>query len=110
MNKSKRFALLTATAVMSLAMASQAAAQGPAAETESPAENVIVVTATKSGESLKDTAAAISVLSAADVGPGGIEDAGDLAAAVPNVSVGDQFGINRTFSPDRAHSSQPDHA
>ncbi len=97
MNKSKRFALLTATAVMSLAMASQAAAQGPAAETESPAENVIVVTATKSGESLKDTAAAISVLSAADVGPGGIEDAGDLAAAVPNVSVGDQFGINRTF-------------
>lgn len=93
--------LLAATAISSFVVAGHASAQeseGVAgAAPASTGENVIIVTATKSGQSLEDTAAAISVLGADDVGAGGIEDAGDLAAAVPNVSVGDQFGVNRTF-------------
>ena len=93
--------LLAATAISSFVVAGHASAQesGGVAGTApaSTGENVIIVTATKSGQSLEDTAAAISVLGADDVGAGGIEDAGDLAAAVPNVSVGDQFGVNRTF-------------
>lgn len=96
-------ALLTTTAVVFMAQSGQALAQdnaSPAAAEipgEEPTQNVIVVTATKSGESLEDAPAAISVLSADEIGAGGIENAGDLALAVPNVSVGDQFGVNRTF-------------
>ena len=103
MKMSMKCALLAATAVASIAGATQAAAQTdvtpdesrPNSEAEPP--TTIVVTATKSGQSLEDTAAAISVLTSDDIGPGGIENAGDLAVAVPNVSVGDQFGVNRTF-------------
>ncbi|WP_459789437.1 TonB-dependent receptor [Alteriqipengyuania sp. 357] len=96
-------ALMSATAVVSLTGATQAAAQDAdtpedtRAVPDAQAPNTIVVTATKSGQSLEDTAAAISVLTADEIGPGGIENAGDLAVAVPNVSVGDQFGVNRTF-------------
>ncbi|MBQ95057.1 MAG: TonB-dependent receptor [Actinobacteria bacterium] len=99
MKKSTKCALLAATAVVSLASAGQAVAQDGDSQTASSgsSENVIVVTATKSGQSLEDTAAAISVIDASAVGAGGIENAGDLAAAIPNVSVGDQFGVNRTF-------------
>lgn len=91
--------LLSATAMASLAVASPVYAQAanPDDAADGNDENAIIVTATKSGKSLEDTGAAISVLGADDVGAGGIEDAGDLAAAVPNVSVGDQFGVNRTF-------------
>jgi len=96
--------LLSATAMASLAAASPAFAQdaSPDAAAQDSArgsndDGAIIVTATKSGKSLEDTGAAISVLSAGDIGAGGIEDAGDLASAVPNVSVGDQFGVNRTF-------------
>jgi iron complex outermembrane recepter protein len=100
--KSTRRVLLSATAIASIQCASQASAQA-AEEPTAPAaaeeerNPVIIVTATKSNQSLEDTAAAISVLDADAIGPGGIENAGDLSAAVPNVSVGDQFGVNRTF-------------
>lgn len=103
MRKKTKFALLCATAAVSLVSAGQVHAQVSGDQVEAdasaaePSGNVIVVTATKSGQSIEDTAAAISVLSADDIGAGGIENAGDLAIAVPNVSVGDQFGVNRTF-------------
>lgn len=91
--------LLLATAMGSFAVASPAMSQdaNPEAVADGNDDGTIIVTATKSGKSLEDTGASISVLGADDVGAGGIEDAGDLAAAVPNVSVGDQFGVNRTF-------------
>ncbi|MBU2016479.1 MAG: TonB-dependent receptor plug domain-containing protein, partial [Alphaproteobacteria bacterium] len=91
--------LLLATVMGSFAVASPALAQdaNPDAVTDGNDGGTIIVTATKSGKSLEDTGGSISVLGADDVGAGGIEDAGDLAAAVPNVSVGDQFGVNRTF-------------
>lgn len=91
--------LLSAAATASIAVAAPAFAQETARDsgTEAGEDGAIIVTATKSGKSLEDTGGSISVLGAGDVGAGGIEDAGDLASAVPNVSVGDQFGVNRTF-------------
>lgn len=103
MKTGTKCALLATTAAVSLAYAGPAFAQeqvdstGTSPEAAGPDVNVIVVTATKSGQSLEDAPAAISVLTAQDIGAGGIENAGDLALAVPNVSVGDQFGVNRTF-------------
>ena len=57
----------------------------------------IVVTATKQANKISDTAAAISAIGADALGAGGIQNILDLSAAVPNLSVGDQFGVNRTF-------------
>ena len=57
----------------------------------------IVVTATKQVETIDKTAAAITAVRSDELGPGGITEIRDLAMAVPNLSVGDQFGVNRTF-------------
>lgn len=57
----------------------------------------IVVTATRSSESLSKVAASVSAVSAADLGVGGIKDVASLSTAIPNLSVGDQFGVNRIF-------------
>ena len=57
----------------------------------------IVVTATKQSSSLARTPAAITAISADQIAPGGIQNIGDLQTVVPNVSIGDQFGVNRTF-------------
>jgi iron complex outermembrane receptor protein len=57
----------------------------------------IIVTATKQEISLDDTPAAISAVTADALGPGGIQEIRDLATTIPNLSVGDQFGVNRTF-------------
>jgi iron complex outermembrane receptor protein len=64
-----------------------------------PADTVedIVVTATRSSVSLSKVAASVTAISADQIGAGGIKDIGSLALAVPNLSVGDQFGVNRTF-------------
>ncbi len=64
-----------------------------------PADTVqdIVVTATRSAVSLSKIAASVSAISADQIGAGGIKDIGSLALAIPNLSVGDQFGVNRTF-------------
>ncbi len=67
----------------------------PAASTEVVAD--IVVTATRSSQSLSKIAASVTAISSDQLGAGGIKDIGSLAAAVPNLSVGDQFGVNRTF-------------
>lgn len=57
----------------------------------------IVVTATKQKSSLAKTAAAITAVSTDQIAPGGVQNIGDLQTVVPNVSIGDQFGVNRTF-------------
>ncbi|HEX5648954.1 MAG TPA: TonB-dependent receptor [Steroidobacteraceae bacterium] len=57
----------------------------------------VIVTATKQAVALEDTPAAISAVTADAMGPGGIQEIRDLAVSVPNLSVGDQFGVNRTF-------------
>jgi len=57
----------------------------------------VVVTATKQLETLDRTAAAITAVTSDALGPGGIREIRDLAVSVPNLSVGDQFGVNRTF-------------
>ena len=57
----------------------------------------IVVTATRNSESLSKVAASISAVTADDLGAGGIKDVASLASAIPNLSVGDQFGVNRIF-------------
>ena len=57
----------------------------------------IVVTATKVAQDIGSTPAAITAITADALGPGGIREVRDLALSVPNLSVGDQFGVNRTF-------------
>jgi iron complex outermembrane recepter protein len=74
---------------------SQEAAQSAAQPAEGLAD--IVVTATRSSESLSKVAASVSAVSAADLGVGGVKDVQSLASAIPNLSVGDQFGVNRIF-------------
>ncbi len=71
-----------------------------AADAPPPATDVvqdIVVTATRSSQSLSKIAASVSAITADDLGAGGVTDPRSLAQAVPNVSIGDQFGVNRTF-------------
>ena len=60
-------------------------------------QSEIVVTATKRGGTLQSTPASISAVSEDKLGAGGIQSIADLAGAIPNLSVGDQFGVNRTF-------------
>ncbi len=68
---------------------------------DEPADNLaleeVVVTATKQVVNIDKAAAAITAVSSDALGPGGIQEIRDLATAVPNLSVGDQFGVNRTF-------------
>lgn len=77
-------------------LAEEPSAPAAVEEDERPG-SIIIVTATRLNSTLEDTAGAISVLSAESFGAGGIENVSDLGAAIPNVSVGDQFGVNRTF-------------
>ncbi len=57
----------------------------------------IVVTATRQSTSLSKVAAAVTAVQAGDLGAGKIKDVQSLAASIPNLSVGDQFGVNRIF-------------
>ena len=87
--------LLAGTALAAAPAMAQEAAQSAATPTEGLAD--IVVTATRSSESLSKVAASVSAVSAADLGVGGVKDVQSLATAIPNLSVGDQFGVNRIF-------------
>jgi len=58
---------------------------------------VIVVQATKRDAALEDTAGSLNVVAGADVGAGGVQNAADLSVEIPNLSIGDQFGVNRAF-------------
>jgi iron complex outermembrane recepter protein len=70
---------------------------GAADAKDSFALEEIVVTATKVAKDIDATPAAITAITADALGPGGIQEVRDLALSVPNLSVGDQFGVNRTF-------------
>lgn len=78
-------------------LATPAAAWGQAPASQSGSVADIVVTATKQSTTLARTPAAITAIGAADLGPGGTTDIGDLQASIPNVSIGSQYGVNRTF-------------
>jgi iron complex outermembrane receptor protein len=84
----------TATA-LSVGLLAALGASGYAAAQDTLEE--VVVTATKRSTSLQDLAGGASVIGGEDVGPGGIENVRDMAAAVPNLSIGDQFGFARVF-------------
>lgn len=86
-----RASLLLGTAWFATAAMAQDTPDTPANDAE------IVVTATKQEVSLARVPAAVTAIGAADLGPGGIEDIGDLQVSVPNLSIGEQFGVNRTF-------------
>jgi iron complex outermembrane receptor protein len=79
------------------ATTSPPAPEATAASASQEAVGEIVVTATKQSTVLSRVPAAISAISSAQIGPGGIQTIADLAQVVPNVSIGDQFGVNRTF-------------
>ena len=95
------FGAIRKTTALSLLLASAALVATPAMAQEAtpPADGLadIVVTATRSSESLSKVAASVSAVSAADLGVGGIKDVASLSTAIPNLSVGDQFGVNRIF-------------
>jgi len=57
----------------------------------------IIVTATRNSEALSKVPASITAVAGDDLGAGGIKDVASLASAIPNLSVGDQFGVNRIF-------------
>ena len=80
-----------------VALALAGLAPSLASAAESLALEEVVVTATKQASTIDSTPAAISAVTAERLGPGGIQDIRDLAVSVPNLSVGDQFGVNRTF-------------
>jgi iron complex outermembrane recepter protein len=88
MHPYKRKALCSGL-LATLAFASIAQAQNALEE--------VVVTATKRAVSLNDFSGGANVLGADALGPGGIENVRDMSVAVPNMSIGDQFGFARVF-------------
>lgn len=95
----KKLARRSAALGLLLAGVALGAVPAMAQEADPPADGLtdIVVTATRSSESLSKVAASVSAVSAKDLGVGGIKDVASLATAIPNLSVGDQFGVNRIF-------------
>jgi outer membrane receptor protein involved in Fe transport len=57
----------------------------------------ILVTATRVTTTLQDTPAAISVVTGDVIRAGGVRNITDMQYEVPSLSVGHQFGVNRTF-------------
>ncbi|MGI9246643.1 MAG: TonB-dependent receptor, partial [Steroidobacteraceae bacterium] len=96
MNTGFRSSTVLRTAV-ALLLAGAAHAALAADESGTLALEEVIVTATKQAVSIDSTPAAISAVTADDLGPGLVQDIRDLVTAIPNVSVGDQFGVNRTF-------------
>jgi iron complex outermembrane receptor protein len=72
----------------------EAASPTPAADKDA---SEIVITATKQSLNLARVPAAVTAVTAADIKPGLIQNIGDLQLVVPNLSIGDQFGVNRAF-------------
>ena len=96
MNTATGSSIVLRTAVV-LALFGAAPLAGAADARDSFALEEIVVTATKVAQDIDSTPAAITAITADALGPGGIREVRDLALSVPNLSVGDQFGVNRTF-------------
>ena len=89
--------LRTAVVLALFGAAPLAGAADPVVAKDSLALEEVVVTATKVAQDIDSAPAAITAISESALGPGGIQEVRDLAMAVPNLSVGDQFGVNRTF-------------
>ncbi len=96
MNTASGSSIVLRTAVV-LSLFGAAPLAGAADARDSLALEEIVVTATKVAQDIDSTPAAITAITADALGPGGIREVRDLALSVPNLSVGDQFGVNRTF-------------
>ncbi|MDH4105177.1 MAG: TonB-dependent receptor [Gammaproteobacteria bacterium] len=96
MNTASGSSLVLRTAVV-IALFGSAPLASAADGKDSLALEEIVVTATKVAQDIDSTPAAITAITADALGAGGITEVRDLAYAVPNLSVGDQFGVNRTF-------------
>ncbi|MDE2465242.1 MAG: TonB-dependent receptor plug domain-containing protein, partial [Alphaproteobacteria bacterium] len=88
--KTCRAALFASAACAALAVVPVSAASTQDIET-------VVVTATKTHQTLKEAPVAASVIAGNKIGPGGIQNIADLQAQVPNLSVGNQFGVARIF-------------
>ena len=89
--------LRTAVVLALFGAAPLAGAADPVAAKDSLALEEVVVTATKVAQDIDSAPAAITAIAESALGPGGIQEVRDLAMTVPNLSVGDQFGVNRTF-------------
>ncbi|MES2020049.1 MAG: TonB-dependent receptor [Pseudomonadota bacterium] len=94
-----RYAPLAMLMVPALAHAQTAPATPPSPPASADQDGIqdIIVTATRQNTSLSRVPGAVSAITGADLGPGGVSNIGDLQVVVPNVSIGDQFGVNRTF-------------
>lgn len=88
-------AMLMISPIAAFAQSAGQAPQASASAVEDAGE--IIVTATRQNTALSRVAAAVTAIKASDIGPGGVSNIGDLQVVVPNVSIGDQFGVNRTF-------------
>lgn len=99
---------LMSASVLALVLAFEAtaanAADGAASPTPSSdaanapvAVQELVITATRHSEVVSKTPAAITALSADALNDSGVTEITGLQNLVPNLSVGDQFGVNRTF-------------
>jgi len=93
----QRFFVTRYLPAMALCAAMQPAWSQTATATSESGLDEIVVTATRRSAALIDTAASISAIGSDALKPGGVQDISDLAQEVPNMSVGNQFGVNRTF-------------
>jgi len=93
----QRFFVTRYLPAMALCAAMQPAWSQTATATNESGLDEIVVTATRRSAALIDTAASISAIGSDALKPGGVQDISDLAQEVPNMSVGNQFGVNRTF-------------
>ena len=77
--------------------AAQTAAPATPSASDTPAPPEIVVTATRQNTTLSRVPAAVTAITAREMAPGGVTDVADLQNVVPNVSIGNQSGTNRTF-------------
>jgi iron complex outermembrane recepter protein len=94
----RRFLVTRCLPAVALCGAMQPAwSQAAPAVTNDSGLDEIVVTATRRSAALIDTPASISAIGSDALKPGGVQDISDLAQEVPNMSVGNQFGVNRTF-------------
>src|SRR5665213_692882 len=96
--KLPRLLWLTCLCVAAPGAWAQTGATTPAAAAASDSTlNEVVVTATRRSETVIDTPASITAITSDALKPGGVQNISDLAEEVPNLSVGNQFGVNRTF-------------
>ncbi|TVS09752.1 MAG: TonB-dependent receptor [Gammaproteobacteria bacterium] len=95
-NLSDRTMSSSAGASLALAVAVALTHSSAIAQEERRLEEILV-TATRVAARLEDIPAPISAVFGDDITVGGIGDIGDLQYAIPNLSVGQQFGVNRTF-------------